>query len=171
MTDFTWYLAQLRPNGAPRALLNLRRQGFSTFLPQIAGTALVRNRPTDRLKPLFPGYLFVQADPRQGRWTTINSTFGVARLVMLDQRGPTPVPQNIIDALMADCDAEGILRPPPALAPGDAVQLHSAAFFGKCGTVERLSDNERVFILLECMGRAVTVNLPRQEVKRVASAR
>lgn len=167
MAELTWFLAQLRPNGAPRAALNLRRQGFTTFLPQFIEPAVVRNRPVERLKPLFPGYLFVQADRLEPRWTTINSTFGVSRLVSLDRRSPTAVPPEIIQALIDACSEDGVLRPPRPLAPGDTVELRTGAFFGRFGTVETLSDSERVSILLDCMGRAVRVSLPLRDVARV----
>lgn len=165
-TTLVWILGQLRPNGGKRAVLNLNRQGFATFLPCYATRLVVRNRCVERMKPVFPGYLFIQVDDRRPRWTTIASTSGITRLVTLDGRRPGVVPASVIEALMADCDEAGILRTCSNVAPGDPVVLRSAAFFGRRGIVDALDGNQRVSILLDCMGRTVSLTLPKRDVER-----
>ncbi|WP_323811290.1 transcription termination/antitermination NusG family protein [Yoonia sp. 67-2] len=68
-----WFLAQCKPNSHAVAERNLTRQGFTTFLPIREETMRVRNRFVTKLRPLFPGYLFVALDVGAGKWRAVNS--------------------------------------------------------------------------------------------------
>ncbi|MEM9855058.1 MAG: transcriptional activator RfaH, partial [Pseudomonadota bacterium] len=113
-----WYLAQLKPNGAKTAILNLSRQGFRTFLPLHAVTRRAKSKFVTSDQPLFPGYIFVAFEALKGGWQSINSTSGISRLVSFG-RDPAPVPEGIIKALMARCDDTMRLMPPDELREGD----------------------------------------------------
>jgi transcriptional antiterminator RfaH len=78
-----WFLAQCKPNSHHVAERNLARQGFAVFLPLQEETKRARGRFVTRMRPLFPGYLFVALDIRQGLWRAVNSTLGITRLVSL----------------------------------------------------------------------------------------
>lgn len=147
-----WFLAQLKPNSARIATRNLTRQGFQTFLPSHAETARHKGRFVTRVKPLFPGYLFVAFDPGQGGWHAINSTIGITRLVSFGAE-PRAVPIGIVSALMKRCDETGKLLPPPVLKAGDTVQLTAGPFADFVATVEKISPDKRVWVLLDLMGQ------------------
>ena len=57
-----WYVAQTHAQAEAKALLNLARQGFQSYLPQY----VKRRRHARRVEwvkaPLFPRYLFVRFD-------------------------------------------------------------------------------------------------------------
>jgi len=57
-----WYVAQTQPQAEFRAVANLERQGFETYLPRY----LKRRRHARRIEtikaPLFPRYVFVRVD-------------------------------------------------------------------------------------------------------------
>ena len=55
-----WYLAQIKANGFDRAVANLARQGFLTFSPMQNKTVRHARQLKNVLRPIFPGYLFVQ---------------------------------------------------------------------------------------------------------------
>ena len=153
-----WYLAQLRPNGRATAERGLARQGFRFFSPQIVTTVRRRGRLAPCASALFPGYLFVAFDPARLAWRAISSTRGVARLVGMAGR-PAPVPADLVDALIARCDATGRLRPPGGLAPGERVRVLSGPFAGIVSEVERVDADRRVHLLLDCLGRQSRVTL------------
>ena len=81
-----WYLAQCKPNATHVAVRNLDNQGFVSFLPLQEGTKRKGKGFQNQIRPLFPGYLFVQLDVNDGPWRKINNTRGVARLVRLGCR-------------------------------------------------------------------------------------
>ena len=116
-----WHLIQFKPNSHRMAVLNLKRQGFETFLPLQEITRRKASRFAADLKPLFPGYMFVGVELVTAPWRKINSTIGVSRLVSFADNYK-PLPLNLISSLMLRCDEEGKLLPPKALNTGDSVE-------------------------------------------------
>ena len=155
-TGNSWYLVQFKPNCHEMAERNLRRQNFHTFLPMQEETKRKSGRFVSTLRPLFTGYLFVGFDPSKGGWRAINSTYGITRLVSFGEI-PQPVPLDLISRLMLRCDEGGKLLPPPILKPGDAVKISDGPFAEFAATVETISPDQRVWVLLDLMGRTTRV--------------
>lgn len=157
-----WYLAQLRPNSAQIALRNLTRQGFAIFHPIQVTTSRRGRAFVTQKAPLFPGYLFVGLGPDAAPLRAVNSTYGVSRLVSFGTT-PTPVPRALISELAARCDAESALR---ELAPGDPVRLTTGPFADFVASVQQIAPDQRVWVLLDILGRATRVAIPRAELRR-----
>ncbi len=121
----SWFLAQLKPNCAKIADKNLKRQGFQTFLPIEEETRQRNGKFVTSTRPLFPGYIFVAFDVTEGLWRSVNSTYGITRLVSFG-KDPSAVPCNLVTQLMLRCDANGKLLPPANLDPGCKVTLTKA---------------------------------------------
>ena len=122
-----WFLASLKPNCSHIAQRNLKRQGYQTFLPLEEVTQQRRGQFATAKRPLFPGYIFVAFNAAMGHWRTVNSTFGITRLVSFGQQ-PSSVPLGIVSQLLLRCDAAGVLLPPKRLQPGDQVCLTTGPF-------------------------------------------
>src|SRR4051812_49245372 len=155
-----WYLAQTQPRAEAKASLNLLRQGFDIYLPRYLKQRRHARRVEPVLAPLFPGYLFVAINVNAQRWLSIDSTFGVIRLVRDGDR-PAPVPLPIISALKSREDAKGlvVLDQQPRFSPGEKVRVLEGALRDCCGLYEGMSAGERVAILLDLLGRKVRVVL------------
>lgn len=155
-----WFVAHTHPRSEARALVNLERQGFATYLPRY----LKRRRHARRVEtvpvPLFPRYVFVAIDLERQRWLSIRSTLGVARLVG-DGDTPMAVPEGIVEGLRSRCDQHGFVRlqAPQGLKPGDRVRVLGGAFEQCLGLFEHMTDEQRITILLDLMGRKVRVSL------------
>jgi transcriptional antiterminator RfaH len=155
-----WYVVQTQVNGEAKAAQNLARQGYEIYLPRY----LKRRRHARKIdftaKPLFPRYMFVAIDLATQRWRSIQSTFGVARLVT-NGDDPATVPEGVVHALRAREDDKGFVRldSRPAFAPGDKVRVLAGAFMDSAGLFSGLADHDRVSILLEMLGRKVRVLL------------
>jgi len=152
----TWFLAQVRPNCHKMAERNLRQQHFQTFLPKHEETKRRAGRFILTLRPLFAGYMFVAFNTAKGGWRKINNTYGVTRLVSFGEE-PQPVPLDLISRLMLRCDVGGKLLPPRILNPGDAVRISGGPFADFVATVEKISPDQRVWVLLDLMGRTARV--------------
>ena len=76
------------------------------------------------------------------------------------------MPDRIVDELKARQDAEGLiaLDTRPRFTPGDKVRILDGAFSSCIGLFESASDNERVAILLDLLGRKVRVVIRADEV-------
>tara|TARA_R110002072_G_scaffold27564_16_gene89704 strand:- start:3024 stop:3584 length:561 start_codon:yes stop_codon:yes gene_type:complete len=151
-----WYVAKTHPNGEQKALFHLRRQGFAVYLPRYLRRISHARRVSWQPRPLFPTYLFVAMSGPDQRWRAINSTIGVAHLIC-DERGPVPVPPGIVDALRNEEDDRGLVmtgRKVP-FEKGAEVQIMSGAFADHIGRFYGATDDQRVVILLDLMGRQV----------------
>src|SRR5262249_23732251 len=104
----------------------------------------------------FPRYLFVALDLTRDRWRSVNGTFGVSRLVMQGDQ-PHPVPRGVVEALISAADARGILQRSAKLRIGGPVRLMAGPFAEHLAILEDLDDCGRVRVLLDILGRQVTI--------------
>jgi transcriptional antiterminator RfaH len=162
----TWFLAQLKPNSASIANKNLGRQGFRTFLPMEEETRQRNGKFATTLRPLFPGYIFVALNVAEGLWRTVNSTYGITRLVSFGKE-PAAVPLDLVSQLMLRCDASGKLLPPKLLKPGDQVALTNGPFANFVAEVERIAPDRRVWVLMDIMGGKTRVAVGADQLRAV----
>jgi transcriptional antiterminator RfaH len=160
VVDARWYVVQTQANGELKAVQNLLRQGFGVYLPRYLKRRCHARKIDFTAKPLFPRYLFVAVDMATQRWRSIQSTFGVARLVS-NGDDPAMVPDGVVRALRAREDAKGfiVMESKPFFAPGDRVRVQAGAFMDSEGLFSGLADHDRIAILLEMLGRKVRVCL------------
>jgi transcriptional antiterminator RfaH len=158
-----WFAVQCQPNRENGAAEHLRRQHYHVFLPRQRRAVRHARRIETVLRPFFPGYLFVKLDPDTQCWRPINSTFGVARLVMAGER-PAPAPVGIIEELRASFDDAEIYDGVPALVAGQRVRVVSGPFADLCGELVRLDARARVCVLLDLMGGSVPAQFERGAV-------
>jgi transcriptional antiterminator RfaH len=155
-----WYVVHTQPNNERRADINLRRQGFVTYLPlyqrirrHARQTALVE-------RPLFPRYLFIALDLSFDRWGAVHSTFGVSNLVSAGEE-PLAIPDGVVDEIRTREGNDGFitLGLPPGIRPGSRIRLIDGIFADAHGVLERISDQNRVAVLLNLLGREVRVSV------------
>ena len=159
--ELRWYLVQCKPNAAQIAVRNLENQSFGTFLPLQEITKRKGKIFQQQIRPLFPGYLFVQIAPDQGPWRQVNSTRGVAHLIRLGAE-PSVVPNEIVEALMARCNQRNILRQTSEtqssqLHAGNKAQVTRGPFSGFIATISDIEPNNRINILIEILGQTTKV--------------
>ena len=163
-SNATWFLAQLKPNCDHIAQRNLTRQGFLSFLPREETTRRVKDHFITALRPLFPGYIFVAFNAAVGHWRTVNSTFGITRLVSFGSQ-PSTVPPGIVSQLLLRCDAEGVLLPPRRLQPGDQVCLTTGPFANFAAEIEKIAPDKRIWVLMDFMGGRTRVLVDPEQVR------
>lgn len=162
----SWYAVHTQTHAENRALENLSRQGYRTYLPRCRVWVSHARRRQLALRPLFPRYLFAAVDGPAMRWRPILSTFGVSGVVRAGDR-PTPVPGEVVDAIRArehDGTFDG-LDPRAMLRPGELVRVTAGAFEEMVGRLVELRDNDRVVVLLDLLGRVVRAQLAAQAVE------
>ena len=154
----SWFLVNCKPNAAHLASQNLRNQNFGVFLPMQKITKRKAKQFKTMLRPLFPGYLFVQIDPLAGDWRKINNTRGVARLVQFGA-DPCPVPDTVIAALFERCDADHVLQDPGALKVGNQARISKGPLSGLIAEIINIEPHGRVNLLLHIMGQATNISV------------
>lgn len=161
-----WFAVHTRPHGESCAARNVERQGFEVYFPRYLKKRRHARRTEIVAAPFFPRYLFVAVDMATQRWRAINSSFGVSRLVgWADQ--PLSVSPSIISALRQRESEDGFIALQSEierLKPGAPVYITSGPFADCRGLFEAVTDNERVQILLDLLGRKVRVAIDQESI-------
>jgi transcription antitermination factor NusG len=160
-----WFVARVLHRREASAQFNLHRQGYRSFAPRVRRT--IRHARTMRnvIAPLFPGYIFVILDLSVAPWRCVNSTIGVASLIMGVEQ-PMPVPPGVVEALVA-ATSSGTVRLVGDLEIGQKLRILSGPFADTLCRLAELDDKGRVRVLFEFMGAEVS---PRLDRSLVASA-
>lgn len=156
-----WFCVQTKPRAEAEAEAQLARQDFRVFLPRLRAR---RPRPARGVvtvvEPLFPRYLFLHADPLQQSLASVRSTRGVSGLVRFGGE-PAVVPTRLIEALMAQADANAIIdTPPETFAPGERVRVVDGPLAGLVAIYREPLGAARAVVLLELLGQPQPVSLP-----------
>jgi len=154
-----WFILQFKSNSHHQAEKNLNRQGFETFLPLHDSTSRKLSRFINTSKPLFTGYMFIRFDRAESKWHKINNTYGVSRLITFNSTLKS-IPFSFIDDLMMRCDLSGKLLPIQKLKKGDQVKLLKGPFANFVATVETYEDDQRIWVLMDLMGRKSKIQIP-----------
>lgn len=156
-TGERWFAVHAQPFCEPRAQVNLENQGFRTFMPKRHKTVRHARKLRTVESPFFPRYLFVVLDLDRDRWRSVNGTFGVSRLVMRGEL-PEPVPRGVVETLIASADQHGILHLADRLKIGSPVRMLAGPFAEQLATLEHLDDVGRVRVLVDMLGRKVSIS-------------
>ena len=154
-----WFVAHTLPKGERKAEMHLCAQGFRTYLPQIKKTIRHARQFKNVQVPLFPRYIFLILDLARDRWLSVRSTVGVSSLFTCDGR-PVPVPAGVVEGLIEHSDGK-LTGLDAGLTRGQSVRILSGPFADLVGTLDRLDDTGRTRVLLDIMGTAVPVGIPR----------
>jgi len=158
-----WYVVQTHQHCEVLAERHLSSQNFRTYLPKRRRTV----RHARKIRPVcsayFEGYLFVSFDIREQRWSPINSTVGVRKLVMTDC-APIPVPFGVIETLLSATDDEGFLHPKSLLEPGQKIRVTNGPFADQLGTLDYVGRSGAVRILIDFMNRSVPMYIDRDQL-------
>ena len=167
MSTGQWYAVQTQPRAESKALSHLLRQGYETYLPQYLRRRRHARKVDTVPAPLFPRYLFVRLDLTTQPWRSIRSTVGVSQVVCQGD-SPAQVAPGVVEALK-DREISGFIKfvSPLRFSRGDKVRLLDGVFSTCIGLFEGMTDEERIVVLLELLGRKVRVSI---EMESVAAA-
>jgi transcription antitermination factor NusG len=155
-----WYALQSKSRKEDALFQQLRSQGFEIYYPRI----LVQpaNPRSHKIKPYFPGYLFVRVNLAVIGPSTFNWMPFAAGLVSFGDE-PATVSEDLIAAIRERVDAvnqaggEVFHR----IKPGDSVRIHHGPFAGYEAIFDaRLKGSDRVRVLLTLLNnREVPIEL------------
>lgn len=164
-----WHVAQTIPRAELAAEEHLKQQGFVPFAPRYRTTKIARGQRVITERPYFGAYLFVNFDPEQDRWQSINSTFGIRALLYAAPERPARVPDTVMRTIIDQCDGE-IVRShdldqelAKVVWVGATVRIIAGPFTGHVGPV-RWTQHDRVKVLMTILGAQREVLLPSRSV-------
>jgi transcription antitermination factor NusG len=156
----SWYALQSKSNKEDALFEQLLSQGFEVFYPRIRVNPV--NPRARKIRPYFPGYMFVRADLVAVGLSTFQWMPFSRGMVVFDQ-DPASVPEPLINAIRRKVEhvnrAGGEIF--AGLDKGDEVLIHDGPFAGYEAIFDlRLPGSERVRVLIKLLSqRQVPVEL------------
>ena len=142
----TWYLCQTKAKDERKAQINLNRQGYETYLPEIESEVL------------FSGYIFVSVD---GNFAPIKSTRGVISLVQFGERLAT-IPDSLVEKFRETQWSH--VPETSALTTDSKVRIISGPFNYREAIV-KAKKGDRIIVLLSMLNQEQEINLSMKDVE------
>ncbi len=159
--SLAWYVLHSKPNKEDFLYSQLRFRKIRVFYPRLKVTPV--NPRARKVKPFFPGYLFVNVDLDEISMSSLTYVPGVNRVVSFDYE-PAIVPDEVIATIEknvtsinnAQTDAQ------KGLKHGDPVLILDGPFKGFMAIFDaRLTGTERVRLLVKLLhGQQKKVQVP-----------
>ena len=163
-----WYALRSKLRKEDVVWRQVTSHGFDVYYPRLRVNPV--NPRSRKLRPYFPGYLFVRADLDEVGLSVFRWMPHTLGLVSFGNE-PAIVPENLIHAIRKRLDeinaAGGEVF--DGLKPGDAIWIVDGPFKGYEAIFDlRLPGSERVRVLLELLGnkRLVSLELRAGQIER-----
>jgi transcriptional antiterminator RfaH len=165
-----WYLAYTKPRSEHVALNYLLAQSYEAWLPLIKQISLGRKKPADGglyvMEPMFPRYVLFRPSSELQSIAPAKSTLGVSKVVTLGHIPGTLTHQQAVDlAHMEQTQHELDGSDVAGFKAGMPVVVRDGPFKGLSAIVH-LTAEERVFLLVQLLGKEHKVAVPVQHVVR-----
>ncbi|MFP3977863.1 transcription/translation regulatory transformer protein RfaH [Marinobacter sp. KMM 10035] len=151
----TWYALQHKPAQGDRALAHLQNQDIACFYPKVQVEKIKAGKRTQKLEPLFPGYLFINLEQTDPAWAKLRSTRGVLRIVSFANK-PAAIADGVIQHIK---DSLGSVVQQGGLKCGEAVQLSEGPFEGINAVFQAYDGEERAIVLISFMQKQQRVKV------------
>ena len=164
-----WFAVYTKSRQEHLALIHLENQSFESYLP-LAESADERRSKRNKAQPepLFPRYLFLNADPKLQNLGAVRSTRGVTGFVRAGVE-LIKIPESIIVGLKERTNpATGLIPLDSAeLNNGDIVRVCDGPFAAMEGVFKEHHGEVRSLMLLDILGRKTAVKIDAGLLQRV----
>jgi len=165
--SFHWFVIQAKPGDEHRVETHLLNQKIETFLPLLEIHQYSNGKMVQKIKPLFPNYIFAKLDLKF-HYYKVKWTRGVSK-ILGTWDGPVPISEKVIQTIKERIGKDNLVKLEEELKEGDAVEVTSGPFKEFNGIFQKkISGNGRVRILLNLIGVEVPVQIGREQIKKAA---
>lgn len=164
--SLAWYVLHSKPNKEDFLFSQLKNRAIEVYYPLLRVDPV--NPRSRKVKPFFPGYLFVQIDLEGTPLSSLAYVPGTNRVVSFDHV-PAIVPDEVIHTIRQNVDK--INEHPDnfqkQLHHGDPVIIQGGPFEGYQAIFDtHLEGSERVRLLIKLLrGQQMRVQVPSQMIK------
>ena len=151
-----WYLIKTKPRQENVAITNLKNQNYHVYCP----CAKINNK----IKVLFPGYLFINLDETSENWTPIRSTKGVLNFVRFGLS--YAIISNKLIEFIKENELKTIERVKNLndFKPGDKIQITDGVFKNCVAIFKSSRPEDRVILLMKLLGQEQTLNIKKSSL-------
>ncbi|MBP7342594.1 MAG: UpxY family transcription antiterminator [Smithellaceae bacterium] len=156
-----WYAVHTKSRHEYKAHNGLTQKQLTSFLPEIEVWSKRKDRKKRITVPLFPGYLFVQADLTNEIKLAILKTFGVVRILgKKENTEPLPVPDAKIQAISRLIAHKAEIFTMQYPKEGEPARIIDGPFTGIEGIVVKSDPEKELFVVaIELLQRSVAIRL------------
>jgi transcriptional antiterminator RfaH len=163
-----WYAVHTKPRAEVQAKNALSQKGIVVYLPMVR---VVRVNPRTRpVAPLFPSYLFVQADLEQVGQAAINWVPGVLSLVSFGGN-PAAVPDPVVEHIRRRLTEieERVGQGKAPFRQGDHVRITAGSLHELDAVFDRpLTSSGRARVLIQFLGRLAAAEVDLDALEKLA---
>jgi transcriptional antiterminator RfaH len=152
----SWIVVATHANREEFAIKNLKLQKYIVYCPVILKHIRHARRAYDAHRPLFPGYIFVQAVWQS--WRPISGTLGV-RSIVRNGGAPAFLPCEFIESLKARESGGVICKPQAPFKHGQAVAINGGQLDGLVGYIVEIRERDRILLLLNLLNQQTKVHV------------
>ncbi len=159
-TELEWFVAHTRPRCEKKLVDYCEREGLKTTLPLYRSVKKYRGKTAVFLKPLFPGYVFLELE-RPQRQPVLQSDYVANLLEVPDQEEFQEQLRDILFAL----DQEVDVQLAPIIGAGSRVRIKSGPLQGMEAWVESRRGMTQVMLRLDFIGQAAAVKVSAEDLE------
>lgn len=165
-----WYAVHTRSRHEYKAHTGLSQKSLTVFLPEMEVWSKRKDRRNKISVPLFPGYLFVQADCLDNEMKlAVLKTVGVVKILGKKENAePMPVPDENIEAIQCLLNKKADVFTFQYPKAGEAARIISGPFAGIEGTVISSNVEKELFVVsIDLLQRSVAIRLEGFQVSKI----
>jgi transcriptional antiterminator RfaH len=165
--NVNWYVVQTKPGDEHRVETHLLNQEIETFLPLLETHQYYNGKMIQRIKPLFPNYLFARLNLKL-HYYKVKWTRGVSKILGTGD-GPVPISEKVFQTIRQRVRRDNLVKLEEEWKEGDIIQITSGPFKELTGIFQKkMSDKGRVRVLLSLIGVDIPVQILQWQIKKAA---
>jgi len=164
----SWYVLRTKTGHEDKVRIRLedKTECLSVLLPKMEVMVTRSGKKRRMLKPLFPGYLFVQMEPRDEFRYEVKNTPGVINFISSGNI-PIPVRESEIEHIMSLVEEPGTTVIRPDFEVGDSVQIVDGPFMGQTGVISQVDMKKNKFkVVIDILGKQIPIELEHYDIKK-----
>ena len=160
-----WFVIYTKPSAEDMARDTLEERDIPVFLPKIREFHFSSKGRREKIKPLFPNYLFARMAYPDDYYKVIWAK-GVRRIVG-NGAEPLPLDDSIVDFFMKQTEQKGFIQPTLQLKMGDRVRVRNGLLEGLIGIVDgSLDEKGRIRVLMNFVTEGTRIEVPCSSLER-----
>lgn len=172
-SGLVWYIIQcysLYEQKVRDRILQMQDDEFKgivhrVLLPEEETVEIKNNERKEKVKKMFPGYLFVQMKPDETAWYLLRRLPGVAKLVGTKHE-PTPVSEDEINRILRQL-GEKMKKIEVDFELDEVIKVISGPFRGYTGAISEINpERGKLKSLISIFGRETPVELDFDQVEK-----
>lgn len=179
MEEKLWYVVNTYSGHENRVKENLERRVETMGIQDSLFRILVaeekeiefnaKGKKVEKMRNLFPGYLFVEMIMTDEAWYVVRNTPGVTGFIGSSGGGakPFPVSPEEIESILrriGQSDQKIIVN----FAPGDTIKILSGPFQGQEGVVDSMNDDaQSAMVLILIFGRETPTEISYVDIEKI----